>query len=152
MSDDLTIEPTIAYTVADRWFVTKAAAERWVEMKRRAMSIGALLPDRVPDHLYAGYYQHDADTFRDFSDQLLEAMREDSKALDMACKEVGAQSAADVDPSGVSAMYDGTDELSKLWFRVMCTDDEFREWQQPFYRENPDSRDYTCQNPDQETD
>lgn len=40
--------------------------------------------------------------------------------------------------------------IGKAWYRIMCTDSQYREWGQPYYRENPEAAKRVCLNSSQE--
>ncbi len=92
-----------------------------------------------------GYLQHDKDTFLVVRNKFCEFAK---RYTDHKWIQDTIDNGMDAHPSWVGRMIDecAPRSISKLWYRFMCVDSEFREWGQPYYADNPDKADQTCLN------
>jgi hypothetical protein len=89
-----------------------------------------------------GFIQHDRKTFLNVRHRLLEIFADE-------CDHPWIKQAlADdsVHPSGIARLLDdgGNRALQDAWHRIYCTDEQFREWGQPFFRMNPHQAKQVC--------
>ena len=81
-----------------------------------------------------GYIQHDPEAFKAAKTALLRIGQRvcPHKFIDNSLED------PTVHPSWVGRIFsDNSRPLYAAWGRVMCTDDQFREWGQPYYANNP---------------
>lgn len=114
-----------------------ARDELIVEVK----DIVALLPV-IPDRLLAGgdaYYQHlPADVLKVQADLARAYLKRWSDCNGHIEYVVHAQKPAGLTLFGrILDDFDAARPISRAWHRIMCIDDEFREWEQPYYTRNP---------------
>jgi hypothetical protein len=117
---------------------------------RRADDIISILPPKpnLPGCGFEngdGYLQHDREVFLKVRRLLLEqALVEfpDDKHLEQSLAE------DDVHPSWAARIIGEccTKQLDRAWYRIYCTDKEFREWGQPYYALNPTEGKQVCLN------
>lgn len=98
----------------------------------------ALLPPRPVDRtLDRGerFLQHNRDV----------VLRAKQAIVDLAWRETGHEvfkhPAADIHPFSVAGrvLDDSGSPLNRAWWRFMCIDDQWREWEQPYFARNPNA-------------
>lgn len=61
--------------------------------------------------------------------------------VDLAWRETGhgvfQHPAADIHPFSVAGRVLDSGPLSRAWWRFMCIDEQWREWEQPYFARNP---------------
>lgn len=105
---------------------------------RKADAIVSKLPERPDDLDFSnghGFIQHDPEIFKKVRRKLLE------QANDECEHKWFTQSIEDESchPSWAHRIISEacTKNLNDAWYRILCTDFEFREWGQPYYAANP---------------
>ncbi len=83
-----------------------------------------------------GYIQHDSATVRAYKQAILRLAAERKLGFKFA---EWVDHPDDVHPHGVVGriLSDGDRHLYKAWYRMMCMDDQLREWGQPYFALNP---------------
>ena len=82
--------------------------------------------DKRPENFYnTGYIQHEEFVFNQIKE----------KIIDIACEITGCQSRGGI--LGRWICDSDNRILSKAWYRIMCTDKYYREWDQPYFAVNP---------------
>jgi hypothetical protein len=143
-----TILKYVAYD--GREFIDQTACQEYEDNCRAADLAVSRLPPRPKGDGCAfenghGYIQHDRETFLKVRRLLLEQAKKESPHawIDQAIAD------ETVHPSWahrwISECCCG--QLGKAWYRILCTDSQFREWGQPFYAANPDKGEQVCLNP-----
>lgn len=126
-------------TKDDRLFTDKGKAKAHELFLVECDKIGAMLPARPDDGCkFAngdGYIQHTKEAFNAYKSGIL---RLGGKHCN---KEMAkwSRNPEGVHNMGIAGRYfcDGNNDLYKLWHRVMCTDESYREWGQPYYALHP---------------
>lgn len=121
-------------------FNSEAACMRHEALCTEIDEVMSSLPRRPKDNDCSfanghGYIQHDAETFWAVRDALLRIGRRLSKHnwIDTALAD------RTVHPSWCARLFDDiSSPLANAWSRILCTDNDLREWGQPFFAYNPD--------------
>jgi len=94
-----------------------------------------------------GYVQHDGDTFLKVRNALLEIAKEQ---ITHTWLQESIDNGMDVHSSYAGHIISGYGNryLSSAWHRIACTDNQFREWGQPYYADNPSKAKQVCLNGD----
>jgi len=114
---------------------------KYEELCNRVQKAMAILPDRPETSGFSngvGYLRHNSVDFNLAKQSLLLIIAERLN-LEWLKKE------ATLDPhlihnNSIVGRYvcdSGNKALNKAWYRLMCTDDQYREWGQPYYAINP---------------
>lgn len=120
-------------------FTTEEACLAYEKRCKAADAIIARLPERPDSCDFSngdGYIQHCPETFRSVRRDLLTLANEECP------HQWFTQSLEDenVDPSWAGRMISEccTRQLDRAWGRISCTDGQFREWGQPYFRSHPE--------------
>lgn len=119
-------------------FTTEGACRKYEGLCGEVNAVMARLPVRPSEVDYqngGGYLQHDPETWQAVKLDLLHIIKRvmPHEWVDHAIAK------ATTHPSWVGRLIDdgGEKVLRQAWFRIYCTDSEFREWGQPYYAANP---------------
>lgn len=82
-----------------------------------------------------GYIQHHPAVFRKFKLDILRLIQTFTghHVIDTAIEKINTNKVHSSWVTRIASDYDFYTAVSLAWYRVCCTDDQFREWEQPYY-------------------